>query len=138
MGKCAYCGSADVENKVKVNTWSGVGRQDVEFEYCSAACKQEIEAFSSYVNRNAAKFLTGIGVLVMAMVLGGGLFPRFGLFIVGGASFLMGLLIVVFPFATPQTNRMMGIRNAVKTARVLGGMVSVMGLLAFWLGINNL
>lgn len=110
---------------MRINTWNGLGRENVEFYYCSETCKEEIEKFSDYVNKNAAKFLRIIVLVLFTMIFSpviqivtkNELYVLLTIYV---ATVLLGATIIKYPFATPQTNQWMGIRKAVLVARILG------------------
>ncbi|PKM76909.1 MAG: hypothetical protein CVU90_10045 [Firmicutes bacterium HGW-Firmicutes-15] len=119
MTKCAYCNKSDVESRVSINTWDGLGRRDQDFYYCSDVCLREIEDFSEYVNQNAKRFLVFVGVIVLSMVFSNGL-PGNASLIVSIAGLILGILLIKYPFATPLTNQWLGIKKAVLIVRGLG------------------
>lgn len=133
MAKCAYCNKPEAGEKFRISTWNGMGREEVEFYYCSDACKQEIEDFSGYVNRHAGKFLAIVIVTVLAMVFSGALpaltgSDRYVLLVEAAAIIVLGITMMVLPFATPQTNQWLGIKKAKFITRILGAVVTVSGI----------
>ena len=54
---------------------------------------------------------------------------------VGFLIFLMGILIVIFPFSTPETNRWLGIAKAMIVTRILGVLSALFGLALYFLPV---
>ena len=119
MSKCAYCNKADVDSRVSINTWDGLGRRDQDFYYCSDVCRREIEDFSEYANQNAKRFLVFVGVTVLSMVFSNGL-PGYASLIVNVSGLLLGILLIKYPFANPMTEQLLGIKKAVQLVRFFG------------------
>lgn len=86
----------------------------------------ELRRFNDYANRWGRLFLGlmllgTLGILVFALDdndLG-----------IGLSIVLLGVLGVVFPFATPETVQALGVRSAVRTTRILSAGVTVLGVL---------
>lgn len=125
MAKCSYCGK-ETKDKITINTFHGVGKEKVDFYYCSEEHKKYIEEFTEYVNKNAIIFI--VSILLDVMVL-----PTVGI-IVGATlkndyisavsliimGMLLGLLIYRYPFATPTTNNGLGLKKSIKLTKTIG------------------
>jgi len=118
---CDWCRSNSIEGSVVINTWKGTKKEDVELHYCSSECHNEIMDYSSFVNENAGRFLWFITVIVILNIV----LPLVLTFIIIPAvpfasAFLLsllGLIIFIYPIATPETNQMMGIRKSVRLVK---------------------
>ncbi len=128
MHKCSYCNKADAENRASINIWNGIGESNQDFYYCSDVCRKSIEDFAEYENRNATRFLILIVITVLTMVMANGLLPDLALLIVNIATFVLGIILLKYPFATPLTNQWLGIQKAVWLVRILGVLIGLLGL----------
>lgn len=75
--------------------------------------------------------LLGLSGLMVAVALGGGLAgwsDRTVAQIAGGLVVAMSVVLFAFPFATPQTVGMFGIRTSIRLARVSGIVMAGLGL----------
>ncbi|MGE5404266.1 MAG: hypothetical protein ACM3PP_04945 [Candidatus Saccharibacteria bacterium] len=128
LNKCSYCNKAGAENKITLNTWSGIGKANRDFYYCSETCRQGIESFADFVNKNANLFIMVVTLSVLAMSFMS-VFFLYSLLAVGCITIFLGLFIIKYPFATPQTNGWLGIKRAVGLTRILGAVLGVVGIL---------
>ncbi|NLD47743.1 MAG: hypothetical protein GX660_11165 [Clostridiaceae bacterium] len=134
MSKCSYCGN-EAKDKMVLNTYNGVGKDNLEFYYCNEEHKKEIEEFSEYVNKNAMKFI--VAVLIDMFVLTVAVPVSFALknvyiniLLTIIPLIVLGILINKYPFATPDTNRKLGIKKAVKITKIAGKVVTAGAILA--------
>ena len=83
------------------------------------AHEAEVRAFHAYAERYGGWFLALFGLLVFGafMSIPLGISERI---VAGVVPFCFGVLMVVFPFATPQTVQILGMRTSVLVVR-LGG-----------------
>ncbi len=100
-----------------------VGKEKTQINCCSAECVNKSEEFILFADRHKLHFillmvaamvvfLTGAILLSTEKTVGSVLFSiGFG---------LLGFDILLFPFATPQTFDMLGIKKSVNMARVIG------------------
>lgn len=51
--------------------------------------------------------------------------------VVGITTILIGLALIKFPFTTPETVNMIGLKSSIKTAKIIGAGVIILGLGAF-------
>lgn len=88
-------------------------------QFCSEGCQNEYKRFEEYAKRHEIHFIILLFGSMLFMV------PMFA-FIDHAITFLglmlisMGATMTAFPFCTPETNRMWGVRKSVKVARILG------------------
>jgi hypothetical protein len=96
--------------------------------------EEAFRRFARLANRNGRRFIFGVvgtslAMLVVPMgVIALGLDPRLVRLVVGGGTALIGAMTLVWPFATPETVGMMGIERSARLARVVGGVVVLLGL----------
>lgn len=133
MANCSYCGN-EAKDKIKLSTFNGIGKQETDFYYCCEEHKKEIENFSSYVNKNAMKFIVLILLDVFAIMLTtplGAILKNYNIAGIAMAVeiFLMGLLIIRYPFATPQTNQKLGLKKTIKLTKAIGAVIAFISLI---------
>lgn len=121
---CDWCRSSTIEGSVVVNTWKGTRKEDVELHYCTAHCRAEIINYSSFVNRNAKRFVWLIAVIVilniaLPLILSFVFIPAVP-FTTAILISLLGLVVYKYPIATPETNQMFGIKKSVRLVKRIG------------------
>lgn len=52
---------------------------------------------------------------------------------IGFLVFLMGILVVIFPFSTPETIRWLGIQKAIIVTRIVGVLTSLLGVVIYFI-----
>ena len=117
MKKCFYC-NKEIETPQPMT---------IEYETlicCSNECSNKTLAFYQFVKRT--KLFFGLGLFIaFALLLGSSFLLILTNKQIGVTSFcfgyaLIGLTVCVFPFATPQTVQMLGIRKVELLARIIG------------------
>ncbi|AEV66885.1 hypothetical protein [Acetivibrio clariflavus] len=134
MPKCSYYGN-EAKQRMVLNTYSGVSKDNLQFYYCNEEHKREIEKFAEYVNKNGMKFiilmLIDLLVLTIAVPVG---FALKNIYVNAVLTIIplviLGFLINKYPFATPDTNRKLGIKKAVKITKIMGKVITIGAILA--------
>ncbi|MGL4991905.1 MAG: hypothetical protein ACRCYE_05525 [Sarcina sp.] len=122
--KCLYCG----KNISDVSTAIKVGEKFDEYYVCDEYCEEKFNSFNKYVKKNSKFFLLGIlGIFIIYLI--GLIFNAF--YAISFLLFSLGILLYIFPFATPQTNQIFGIKKSIKIVKLLGSALFILGLLAF-------
>ncbi|PKM77454.1 MAG: hypothetical protein CVU90_07525 [Firmicutes bacterium HGW-Firmicutes-15] len=128
MPKCAYCHKDAME---KIPADYNIGLQ--EQYYCSEICKKELTDYINAAKKNGNLFIGLTLGSILIMVIGNGLisalnFDEHYTFIVMFVALsVVGITIIKFPFCTPQTVRMVGIKKAKIVARILGLILIIIG-----------
>lgn len=99
----------------------GRGPQRVDVE---PAWEGEVRRWGAFVQRHVRRFQVLLGGL-LAAITAAAVFA--GPIATGAGVAALGLLVVVYPFSTPQTVRMLGIRRARAVTRGLGVATIVVG-----------
>ncbi|MEA4889743.1 MAG: hypothetical protein VB070_09810 [Clostridiaceae bacterium] len=101
-----------------------VGKEKIQITCCSDECVDKSEKFILYADRHKPHF---ISIMVAAIVIffTGVILLSAAKIIVGSILFsigfgLLGLDILLFPFATPQTFDSLGIKKTASLARIIG------------------
>lgn len=107
-------------------------REISENNTCSEECKEKLEKYKERVEKNKIKFaLLLLGYFVIYMVLqlieaGSGGFPYISFSWLFG---VLGLILVIFPFVTPQTIRLIGARKSIIFIRIIGICLMLIGVI---------
>lgn len=104
--RCLYCGKIMNEPKT----------------FCSERCKEKYDRFEKYVNKNLKKFILGIVTTLVFVFVGmiiSVYYSQIGVAIMMVSIFAMFINMLIFPFSTPETIKLMGIRNSIITVRIL-------------------
>lgn len=133
MNKCAYCHHEIHEPHPVV-----AGKEQASLTCCSKTCAEKVLAFYSFFDRTKVFFFLGLAFFMI--LLFGSVFLLslkhmwMGSLLMGASFVLLGLLVILFPFATPQTFDLLGIKKTVWVTRLLGLCVMALGpLLTYWL-----
>lgn len=107
MAVCKYCGK-------KI-----VGTQS---DYCSKECEIETKKYLKKVNKYKLLFLIGTFVPALSM-------PFFNepIYIIL-ATILIGVVILLLPFPTPETIGVLGIRKSQRLAKYIGAFVIIFAI----------
>ena len=101
---------------------------------CSERCGEKLTKYKERVEKNKIKFalfLLGYFIIYMVLLLveaGSGGFPYISFSWLFG---VLGIILFIFPFVTPQTIRIIGVRKSVILIRIIGTCLIVMGLVIF-------
>ena len=107
--KCNYCGR-ELSN---------------DLEYCSNKCKNNYENDIEHDTKNIKYFVMGIVLGVIITFVGVFLSNDK---ILGIGIMLLGAIVVLFPFVTPETTAIFGYKRAKIVGRILGLMLEVVGI----------
>lgn len=108
----------------------GAGRKK-ETVYVLEEHEQKVRNFASHVDRNALRFtlfmlaLPFVGVVAALLTA---INEFIGLVVVGGMLVLLGIVLIVYPFATPLTVKVLGLRRSILIARFSGVVIILMGI----------
>ena len=105
--RCTYCNSS--EHSIRTNS----------------ECRERYERFEKFSERYVYAF---IALLLFSLVAFGILIFFTDPLIAMGIMFaIMGVTIAVFPFCTPETFEMLGVKGTIRLGRVLGLIMVVVG-----------
>lgn len=110
--RCKYCNKKMDLEKTK--------------EYCSEYCQNKEEAFLNYFQKT--KWIFYISVLISVVVLFVAAFNEKQRDLISWGMGLLGVAIFFFPFATPETVEIYGLRNTIRIVRVLAVIIVGLGI----------
>ena len=100
-------------------------------------CSEHEQKFRKFFDRAKRYALPFIGLMVLSMIsmiIAGG-YSAMNVFIASFAS--IGLIIIIFPFCTPQTINMIGVAKSIIIARIIGGIIFASGVIALVIKLMN-
>ncbi len=138
MPKCVWCNKENEQiKKITALTKTGFGRKLHEIDYF--VCPEHEDKFRRFNDRVARYAI--LFVSLMAIGLLGMVAPAIfhnnnwsGYLFVMSFAFL-GLVLVLFPFCTPETIAIMGVAKSIKVARIMGGIFFAIGAFVFVLAL---
>jgi predicted nucleic acid-binding Zn ribbon protein len=131
---CIWCNRRDESLRqivVVVPNRLGLRPRERALFICSSDCEHRLRKFNDHVRRFGFLFLSLIGLSLASLVALLFVLPK-ALIPVGLGSIIsfIGAALMVFPFPTPETVRLLGVRRSVALVRSLGVLLLVMGVLA--------
>ena len=109
MNKCGYCGKA----------LSG------SFQFCCNECETNYKKSIEKDKRKIKYFIIGIIVGFLLMLYGA---LANSDFIIGDGIILMGIILVILPFTTPETIAFLGYRKSKFAGRITGILLIIVGI----------
>ncbi|WP_242857713.1 helix-turn-helix domain-containing protein [Beduini massiliensis] len=103
--------------------------------FCSSVCQNNYEAEMRLIQKNLKWFYLGIAVGVIVMLIGA-FYPEslWQSRLVGAGMFELGTIIVLFPYCTPQTYEMFGVKKTKMIGRIMGMITELIALAIYFLG----
>ena len=133
MQKCMWCNKKS--NELREIFIPDKNRPLEEISYF--VCPEHEQKFRKFFDRARRYALPFIGLMVLSMIsmiIAGG-YSAMNVFIASFAS--IGLIIIIFPFCTPQTIAMVGVAKSIIIGRILGGIIFVSGVIALVIKLMN-
>ncbi|WP_297631533.1 hypothetical protein [uncultured Clostridium sp.] len=133
--KCIWCGKKLDKDEVQKNLYYTESNWSESFRFCSEPCEEKFKIFMKDVEKNKNKFLIAlfgslavyvIGIIVLSNVEVYQNFFAIGYFI------LLGLILIRYPYGTPETNKFIGIKKTINLIRGMG-VLCILGSLIFLL-----
>lgn len=133
--RCYCCKKASPNlNKISLLVEFPGSRDNIDFIFCSNDCKKEIEKLVSFNNKHISKFyILGGLVLFLAVMLTfiSALYPDLSKPVQAIFMILLGVLALIYPYATWMTYQLIGIRNTKMLVRILG-IILIYGGIRLW------
>ena len=132
MGKCLFC-NKDTEKFINVKGYDGFSKSEQIVFCCSEEHEEEIKKYYDNTNKYGKRFMILISLLAISVC---GTIPlAFYVdnlvlsMVIGFLPFvLIGQVIWVYPFATPQSTRKMGISNAIERTKKLARFIQIFSI----------
>jgi YHS domain-containing protein len=133
--RCLYCNASAETSPLKQETGkiAGLGHG---FYFCSESCHHEIVHYAQKVNSESNRFLLlilGSSLSFLPFLLLVFLTPYHTLFSALATAMpllLVGLVIIRYPFVTPETIKFWGIRKSIAVAKKAGIVMIIAGAIA--------
>lgn len=133
MGKCYYCNN-ETNNTIKINGYDGFEKSEQIVFCCSENHEKEINEYINYSNRYGKRFT--ILICLLSILVCGAIPLAFyikhlflSLIVTFLPFILMGQLIYIYPFATPQSTKKIGVKNSVIKTKKLGRLMQIISLI---------
>ena len=125
--KCDWCHASSSEMQVKEVTFKSSTEQ---ITICCQECEDRLVTFGKYVESHVGHFFSG---LLLLPAIGGVLAVWRESIDNGALGYLvmgvgMGAAIIKYPFVTPQTVRMMGMKKGILLGRMIGALLVLAGI----------
>lgn len=121
MTKCIYCNH-------KTDDCKSVSIGKESFLYCCDECKDKTISFVNYANRTVIFFIIGI-ISTVILALLPILIPSIVYPLTTIGVVVLGITAIVFPFSTPQTIGLLGIKKSIIVVRIVGMVLIIAALL---------
>lgn len=119
--RCLYCGKLVTEDKT----------------YCNVQCKDKYDKFEKTASKRTVLFGVTIAIMIVMMFVGMTLSvvnPNIGTPIIILAAAGLFITLAIFPFATPQTVELIGLKKSVIIVRFLALVMLLWILIQFIIG----
>jgi hypothetical protein len=133
--KCAWTGTtSDRVKEVTVTAPTRFGSPRQVTMWVLPECEEKLRRHLDYASRFGKPFIflvfTFAGIALIASATR-------QLIVVAFCMLLIGVTAIVFPFATPETNSLLGIRNGRRLARAGGVVVAVLGAIVAFIAARS-
>lgn len=119
------------DDLIEINT---THKSDQQSYFVLPEYETQTNDFLVYIDKHSTRFMVSLITLLLIMSIAVAVLEPFREFIVGGCLVLLGVLMMKYPFATPQTVEMMGFRSSIKFVKGLSIVVMVLGVIIGLLG----
>lgn len=109
MKKCKYCGK----------------KIDSNWDFCCNQCENNYKEVIDKDTHKINYFMSGIVIGFLIMLCG--IFSSSD-YVIGTGIILMGIVVVILPFATPETTTFFGYQKSKNIGRILGVLMIVVGI----------
>lgn len=109
MNKCKYCGKELHDNTL----------------FCCNQCETKYKEISSKDSHKIKYFIAGIIIGFLIMLCG---VLSSNDFVIGTGIVLMGIVVFLLPFTTPETTTFFGYQKSKIIGRILGALMIVVGI----------
>lgn len=123
--RCSYCGK--VIEKYKT--------------FCNIQCKNNYDEFEKYTNKRAGLVTIIIAIALVIAFIGmilTAVNEQLGVTVILGGCLGLFIILAIFPFATPETVKLIGVRKSTVIVRVLASamiLYFVFVFVKFWLSL---
>ena len=94
--------------------------------FCTEECRLKTVKYQECLERNTKRYLTG-AFAPLLLLIPGFIFIDYMFIFIFLMLFIMGIVLIVYPFTTPQTIDMMGVKKSMRFARICGYGMILMG-----------
>lgn len=131
--KCIWCGKKLDKNEIEKNLYYTEVEWNESFRFCSEHCEEKFKVFMKDVEKNINKFLLVLFGSLIIYVIGTIILFKMEIyqnFFAAGYFALLGLIIIRYPYGTPETNKFLGIKKTINLIRGMGALC-ILGSMIF-------
>lgn len=131
--KCIWCGKKLNKNEIEKNLYYTELEWNESFRFCSEHCEEKFKVFIKDVEKNKNKFLLMLFGSLIIYIIGTVMLSKIEIyqnFFAVGYFILLGLILIRYPYGTPETNKFLGIKKTINLIRGIGGL-GILGSLLF-------
>jgi len=104
--KCSYCGKLITDDKT----------------YCNTECENKHDKFEKYSSKRTRLFVITMAIMIVMIFVGMTLTvvnSQLGVVFIVLAAVGLFISLIIFPFATPETVKLLGVKKSILIIRVL-------------------
>lgn len=131
--KCIWCGKKLDKKEVEKNLYYTEIEWNESFRFCSEHCEERFKVFMKDVEKNKNKFLLALFGSLIIYVIGIIILSKMEIyqnFFAAGYFTLLGLILIRYPYGTPETNKFLGIKRTINLIRGMG-VLCILGSVIF-------
>jgi len=135
MQKCEWCKKQSDEHKriaILSTSLFGGKRHEIAYFVCQGH-ESILRRFYGRVQRYALLFLALILISLLGLIVSFCLNNYWSGYLSVTSLVSMGLVMIVFPFSTPETVAMLGVAKSMKIVRIMGGIIALTSIGFIWL-----
>lgn len=129
--RCVWCGCKDKENYKEITMYIKSAKPPEEKTIvCSDECADEVAKTCKFIEKGIPFFLTGMIIGIIASISGlfVGVFGSGVLKMSGIGLLILGTIFFIFPFVTPQTVKIFGLKQGMFFGRIGGIILFLLGI----------
>lgn len=124
--RCLWCGKSGKESYKEITMRVKYAKPPEEKTIvCSDICEHQVTKTTEFIEKGAAFYLIGTILGLTFSLLGAFISP----ILTGNGVILLGITLFIFPFVTPQTVKILGLKNGMICGRIMGIIILITGIM---------
>lgn len=113
--------------------WCGNNTKNDKIKFCSKNCEEDFNKFILYIKKNLVKFylIFFVGLITMIIsliILSANNIKKYDFIPITSYLIVLGILIIKFPFCTNTTINLIEAKKAIKSTKIFGGVIVLLGV----------